>query len=202
MKLYVTWTSPYGRIARIVVAEKGLVDRVEIIEAKTRQAGSPYYAINPSGRVPYLVRDDGVGMEDSHLIALYLDRLDGNPRLTRPLEADGWAYGRQEAYARSMLDGVSVWVREMRRPANERSPTILAHERDRALRLADFWEREVAHPTMQGPLVMAQLLLVSALDFAAGGRMAELEASRPNLAAWAARLRAVPSIAATAPKFG
>jgi len=30
MKLYVTYTSPYARLARIVVVEKGLEGRVEI----------------------------------------------------------------------------------------------------------------------------------------------------------------------------
>ena len=32
MKLYVTYTSPYARLARIVIAEKALEDRVEIID--------------------------------------------------------------------------------------------------------------------------------------------------------------------------
>jgi glutathione S-transferase len=68
MKLYVTYTSPYARLARIVVVEKKLEDRVEILQAKTRTAGSPYYQINPSGRVPYLIDHAGVGMEDSQLI--------------------------------------------------------------------------------------------------------------------------------------
>ena len=36
MKLYVTYGSPYARLARIIVIEKALEDRVEIIEAKTR----------------------------------------------------------------------------------------------------------------------------------------------------------------------
>ena len=62
MKLYVTYTSPYARLVRIIVIEKALEDRVEILEAKTRAAGSPYYQINPSGRVPYLIDDAGVGM--------------------------------------------------------------------------------------------------------------------------------------------
>ena len=65
MKLYVTLTSPYARLARILVLEKALEDRVEIIAAKTRAADSPYYQINPSGRVPYLIDDSSVGMEDS-----------------------------------------------------------------------------------------------------------------------------------------
>jgi hypothetical protein len=48
MKLYVTFTSPYARLARILVIEKALEDRVEVIAAKTRIANSPYYQINPS----------------------------------------------------------------------------------------------------------------------------------------------------------
>ena len=59
MKLYVTYTSPYARLARILVEEKGLKDRVEIVEAKTRTPGGPYYQFNPSGRVPYLVDNAG-----------------------------------------------------------------------------------------------------------------------------------------------
>ena len=53
MKLYITPGSPYARMARIVVFEKGLNDRVETLVAKTRAPGSPYYAVNPSGRVPF-----------------------------------------------------------------------------------------------------------------------------------------------------
>ena len=73
LKLYITPGSPYARMARIVVLEKGLEGRVETVVAKTRAADSPYYGINPSGRVPYLVRDDGVGMEESAVICAYLD---------------------------------------------------------------------------------------------------------------------------------
>ena len=84
MKLYITPGSPYARMARIVVLEKGLEGRVEIIVAKTRVADSPYYDINPSGRVPYFIPDDGVGMEESALICAYLDHLDGEPVFDLP----------------------------------------------------------------------------------------------------------------------
>ena len=76
MKLYITPGSPYARMARIVVI---LERRVEIVAAQTRVADSPYYRINPSGRVPYLIRDDGVGLEESAVICAYLDHLDGDP---------------------------------------------------------------------------------------------------------------------------
>ena len=198
MKLHTTPTSPYGRLARMVIHEKGLGSRVEIVAAATRTAGSPYYAINPSGRVPFLVRDDGVGIEDSQLIVTFLDNLDGKPRLTPPLILQDWSYGRLETYARSMLDGISVYLREMRRPETERSPTILHHEADRALRLADFWEREIGHPLMQGPLNVAQLLLICALDTGARCQIGELERGRAKLSVWARRMREHPSVKATA----
>ena len=199
MKLYITPTSPYARVARIVVLEKGLGGRVEIIEARTRTAGSPYYDINPSGRVPFLVCDDGPAIEDSILIGTYLDNLDGRPVLTPPYDQDHWAYGRLEAYARSITDGLSVWVREMRRPENERSPTIIAHEAARAERLADFWEREIGHQLMQGPLNLAQLYLLVGLDQIVHWKLADLTRDRPHLAAWRARLHERSSVKVTAP---
>jgi glutathione S-transferase len=51
MKLYITPGSPYARMARIVVVEKGLASRVEIVLAQTRVIDSPYYTItNPIGK--------------------------------------------------------------------------------------------------------------------------------------------------------
>ena len=200
MQLHYTETSPFARLARIVVIEKGLTDRVTLIEAKTRVVDSPYYRINPSGRVPYLVRDDGQTMEDSQLICAYLDSLDGNPQLHVPFQHQDWAYGRLETYARSMTDGVSVFIREMRRAANERSPTILAHEIERAKRLADFWEHEIEHPLMNGPLNMAQMLLIVALDIGRSAKMADLTEGRAHLTTWARRVRAVPAVALTRPE--
>jgi glutathione S-transferase len=199
MKLYVTFTSPYARLARMLVAEKGLEARVEIVAAKTRTPDSPFYRINPSGRVPYLVDDAGVGIEDSQLICAYLDGLDGKPRFHPPLDPD-WSHRRLEARARSMCDGIAVWAREMGRPEHERSPTTLAHEVARSQRMADYFEAEVAHPVMQSTPNMAQLVLAIAIDFARTRGLGDLTAGRPQLAAWHARVSALPSIQATAPR--
>ena len=199
MKLYITTTSPYARLARMAVLEKGLADKVEVVEAKTRTPASPYYGINPSGRVPCLVRDDGQIMEDSQLICAWLDRLDGKPRLAPDYEAGDWAYGRLECHARSMLDGIAVWAREIRRPDGEKSPGIERHEVDRAGRMADFWDAEISHPLMQGPFNMAQMLLIAAIDMALHRGMGDLTSDRSKLAAWVQRVRQMPSVKATLP---
>lgn len=199
MKLYITPGSPYARMARIVVLEKGLESRVETIVAKTRVADSPYYGINPSGRVPYLVRDDGVGMEESALICAYLDHLDGEPKFDLPEGARAWEGRRLEALARSMLDGLSVWGREIARPENERSPGVIQHEADRAQRMADVWEREIDHPLMRGALNMIQMTLACALGLEARNPGFLWRPRRPKLAAWFERLAARASLKATVP---
>jgi glutathione S-transferase len=199
MQLYVTYGSPYARLARIVVIEKALEDRVEIIEAKTRAPGSPYYQINPSGRVPYLVDDAGVGMEDSQLICAYLDVLDGRPRFQNASHASDWAYLRLEFAARSMCDGIAVWGREMARPENERSPTALAHESARAQRMADFFEGRVTDPLMQGSPCMAHLIFAVAVEMARKRGLGDLTASRPRLAIWMRSISDLPSMQRTVP---
>jgi glutathione S-transferase len=199
MKLYVTLGSPYARLARILVIEKGLEDRVEVIQAKTRTSGSPYYQINPSGRVPFLVDDAGIGMEDSQLICAYLDSLDGKPRFHDPLGASDWDYLRLEYAARSMCEGICVWVREMSRPDSERSPTVLAHELARAKRMADAFEDRVTDPLMQGTPCMAHLILAVALDMAHKRGSGDLTNGRPQLATWMRSISNLPSIQRTAP---
>ena len=199
MKLYITPMSPYARLARILVIEKGLGDRVDIIQAKTRTAGSPYYQINPSGRVPYLGDGAETGMEDSQLICAYLDAIDGKPLFHHRSSQANWAYRRLEASARSMCDGISVWVREMARPENERSPFVLAHEADRMQRMADFFEVQIADPALDGAPKMAHLILAVALDAARSRGPADLTAGRPRLAAWQRRMAERASIKATAP---
>jgi glutathione S-transferase len=199
MKLYVTYTSPYARLARIVVIEKALQDRVDIIEAKTRTPASPYYQINPSGRVPYLIDDAGVGMEDSQLICAYLDMLDGKPRFHDIRSgAPDWPYLRLEAAARSLCDGISVWSREMHRPETERSPAVLAHEVARGQRIADAFEAWPT-PLMQGPTRMAHLILAVALEYARKRGVGDLTVGRPRLGTRLRRITDLPSMKATAP---
>jgi glutathione S-transferase len=186
-------------MARIVVLQKALASRVEIVAAQTRLANSPYYAINPSGRVPYLVRDDGVGMEESSVICAYLDNLDGKPLLAIPEGTAGWEAHRLEALARSLVDGLAVWSRELARPTDERSPTVIRHEQARSARMTDVWEREIVHAYMQGALNMAQLTLACGLGLSIRNPDFHWRPGHPRLSEWYDRIAARPAFAATEP---
>jgi len=199
MKLHVTYTSPYARMTRAALIEHALQDRVEVLPAKTRQANSPYYTIAPSGRVPFLELDDGRPLEESEIICAYFDAIGNGPPLRRAIDLDNWEYARLHAMARSYLDGVGVWGREVRRPDSEQSPSVVAHEIARNQRLADVWEREIGHPLMNGDLNVAQLVLYCAFDAVNLYTGVEATPDHPNLQAWRARLAERPSLAATPP---
>ncbi len=203
MKLYITEGSPYARIVRTFLHEKGLQDRVEIIYAQTRKAGSPYYQINPSGRVPYLTRDQGAPLEESALIVDWLDQLDGKPMFTLPSGEAGWEARRLEALARSLMDGLAVWSRENSRAADERSPTTIKHETARSARMADVWENTIDHPWMHSapssPPNMAQITLACALGMDARNADWHWRPGRPKLASWYERFATRPSFVASAP---
>lgn len=197
VQLWITPTSPYARLARIIVREKGLGGTVTEHMARTRESGSPFYTVNPSGRVPCLVLPDGTVMEESALICDWLDESDGHPCFARPMGEDRWDFAMAEVRARSLLDGLAVWLREMKRPEDERSPGVIAHEVERARRLLAMWEDDTDNRWLTGDLNHVQMALVAALDTL--GRLDDPPAIGPNLAAWHARISTRPSIAETAP---
>jgi len=164
MKLYGTTTSPYARIARIVVFEKNLQNNVEFIWIKTRIPNDPFLSINSSGRVPFLLLSNGFGLEDTPAIVDYLDALQKPYLFLHGMDRKNWEYRRLEATSKAMLDGLAVWVREVRRPNDEQSPTVINHELHRAERLSDFFNDLTSNPVFSEEMNLAQLYLFAALD--------------------------------------
>ncbi len=202
MKLFVTPTSPYARLAMIVRLEKGLADRVELVWTRTRKADDPMLAINPSGRIPFLLLEDGTGYEDTDVIVPYLDSLVSPRRFEPPGGEAYWPFCRVRAMARSMLDGISVWAREVVRPDNEQSPGIIEHERRRAGRMADYFEGIIGEPPLAGTLNTAQLILFCALDVERRLPGLDWRAGHLGLADWYAHMLDVPSISGSVPPPG
>ncbi len=89
MKLYQTYTSPFPTRVRLMLYAKGI--EAEIIEPpgfhSSAESKGDYMAINPIGRVPTLVLDDGRALPESEVICEYLEDAFPTPSL-RP--ADPW----------------------------------------------------------------------------------------------------------------
>ena len=80
MRLLINTTSPYTRIARVTLWEKGLRDaETQIVDP---WGDTPeLLAANPAGRVPALITDDGQPLTESLLIVLWLEKIRPEPSL-------------------------------------------------------------------------------------------------------------------------
>ena len=86
MKLYQTYASPFPTRVRLLLYAKGL--EVEIIEPPgfhaSTEAKGEYLTINPIGRVPTLLLDDGRALPESEVICEYLEDAYPEPSLRPP----------------------------------------------------------------------------------------------------------------------
>ncbi len=78
-------------------------------------------------------------------------------------------------------------------------PSILEHEAQRSVRMADLWELQIDHPLMRRPLNLAQITLASALGMEALNPDFSWRPGHPKLSAWFEAIAAHPSLVATAP---
>lgn len=198
--------APSPRRARIVLAEKGIAHDVKIVDlSKGEQLTPEFRAINPACTVPALVLDDGAVLTDNAGIAAWAEAIQPEPSLlgTTPLEKAAVASWNSKIEgecfmaiaevlrntARGMID------RALPGPENYAQIPELA-ERGRA-RLGHFLDRFETH--MQGRdwvaidrFSLADITAGVALDFA-GWVKVDVNAGRPAIAAWRARLAERPS---------
>lgn len=73
MELYLNTTSPYARVARILLMEKGLMSKVTLKWCDPWADDAELLMVNPAGRVPALVTAEGITLSESMLLAVYLD---------------------------------------------------------------------------------------------------------------------------------
>ena len=73
MKLLSSLTSPYGRKVRIVLLEKKIPFQLQV--ENPWLPDSTIGEVNPLGKVPVLVLEDGISVFDSRVIVEYLDML-------------------------------------------------------------------------------------------------------------------------------
>ena len=196
MKLYGTKTSPYARIIRIVIFEKKLENKIELVWAKTRVPGDPMLKFNLSGRVPFLLLDDGMGIEDTPVLVQFLDSLKNPMLFSHGTGKFNLEYLRLEAMTRSILDGLSVWLREIRRPLEEQSATIIEHEKCRSQRLIEHFNGNgfATNALLNGSLNLAQLYLFAALDLERQIPLFIWRQNNINLTNWFERIDSFQSV--------
>lgn len=100
MKLLASSTSPYARKLRILAHELGLA--LTFVETAAMEDPAELLAVNPLGKVPVLVLDDGTALFDSRVISRYLLSLAPGNAL---LPVDGSAHWH-DLTSEAMADGI------------------------------------------------------------------------------------------------
>lgn len=132
MKLITSYTSPFGRKVRIVLAEK----RIEYQLAENNSADSDVAALNPLGKVPVLLLDDGRTLYDSRVIVDFLDHSSPVGKLIPADHRQAINIKRREALADGINDAAELIRQEHLRPAALQSAEWISHQQakiDRAL---------------------------------------------------------------------
>ena len=119
MKLYTSPTSPYARKVRVVLAEKKI--ECECIDEDPWSENAAIAQLNPLGKIPVLILDDGTAIYDSRVIVGYLDTVSPVSRLIPEPSRQRIAVQRWEALADGICDAASAIVREQKRPVKQQS---------------------------------------------------------------------------------
>lgn len=197
MQLIYSATSPYARKVRMLVIEKGLTDRVEVVVANPLQDPPELLAANPLAKVPALIVEAGFTLFDSPLLCAYIDSL-AEPRMIPAAGPERWRVLRREALADGITDAAVSSVMEGRRIESQRSPEWLARWRSAILRGVVELEKESGALGGRFDLgAIASAAALAYLDF----RLPHIEwrAQAPGLSAWLEDVRSRESFAATVP---
>ncbi|OJZ17664.1 MAG: glutathione S-transferase [Thiobacillus sp. 65-29] len=119
MKLVTSLTSPYGRKVRVVLAEKKVPFQLQV--ENPWLPDSPVPEINPLGKVPVLVLEDGVSVFDSRVIVEYVDHLTPVAHLIPGEPKSRMMVRGVEALADGVADAAVAVYLEKKRPADKQS---------------------------------------------------------------------------------
>ena len=199
MKLISSPASPYARKVRVVLHETGLIDAVEEHNVATSpmDTNADLKAVNPLGRLPALIGDDGRAIYDSRVITRFLDARAGTSLYPQD---NIWQVLTLEATGEGMLDSLLLMVYEGRaRPPEQQSKDWVEAQWAKASRgiaaLNDDWIDLLSGPVTGGHVAAGCALGYA--DFRHAGR--DWRSANPALADWFATFSQRPSMVATAP---
>lgn len=202
MKLYCTAASPFSRKVRILVREMGLEKNVEEIAARP-STSEELPRVNPLGKIPALILDDGSALMDSRVICEYLNDLGGGkffPGASLFSQHNRrWKALMLQALGDGLCDAAVAYVYERIRPAELQSGDTKARYLAAVTRTLDVLEGASAKfaefPTIGEVAIGCGL---GYLDFREV--VPDWRNGRPALAAWFETFSQYPSVIATRPQ--
>lgn len=201
MKLFWSSRSPFVRKVMVFAHEAGLAGqiRTEKTLVSSTAANRELMRVNPLGKIPTLVTDDGKALFDSYVICEYLDSLNAGEKLIPQAPEKRFPALRWHALGDNMLDNLLLWRNELLKPASRQTPDALAAYEAKTRAGLDALEAEAAALGAATVSIghVAVAVALGYLDF----RLPQLgwRNGRPKLAAWHDTFSQRPSFQATLP---
>jgi glutathione S-transferase len=190
VKLYGNPLSPFARKACFIAHAHGIaMEQIDILPL----SDEGFRRVNPLGKIPALVLDDGTVMIDSRVICEYLDQRGGGEFF--PVGAERW----KALTLQSLGDGVGEAAVIYSILGREETPPAKYRTRQMAAMLAGMDALE--HTEFNDPPQIGEISVGCALAYIEF-RMPELDwkRARPRLAAWYSQFCEYPAMKATAAK--
>jgi glutathione S-transferase len=201
MKLIGSLTSPYVRKVRVVMAEKHIDCEFEVQSPWVEH--NTISDLNPLGKIPVLVLDDGTALFDSRVIVEYLDALTPVSRLIPETNRQRILVKRWEALGDGICDAAAAIFLEQKRPAKQQSPEWIDRQRLKVMQgvkaiAHELGERHWCHGEAYSLADVAVGCCLGYLDF----RLPDLgwREQYPNLARHADKLAKRASFKNTVPQ--
>ena len=198
MQLYISPTSPYARKAWMVVLEKGLKDKVEIVPVNPWGSPPELTSKNPLSQVPVLFIGPEQAFYDSRVICAYLDGVKDEPALVPQAGMERMAVLRMEALADGMSDvAVATFFARKDNGDNPDTPEI-ERQLGKIAAALKVMEGEVSN--FEGKLNLGTIAYSASLAYL-DLRYSELQWRQqvPRLAAWFETIAERPAMLTTAP---
>jgi glutathione S-transferase len=200
MKIYYSATSPFVRKCLVSAQELRLRERLELVPASPHPVNrdAALVAVNPLGKVPTLITDEGCVIFDSRVICEYLNAL-GDGHLIPTSAAARWRVLTDQTLADGMLDAAVLTRYETTaRPENLRWNAWIGGQLEKVTcGLTEFERRAGELPGRIDVGTIALGCTLGYLDF----RYATMSwrARHPTLAAWYAGFSQRESMTTTQP---
>jgi glutathione S-transferase len=201
MKLHWSPRSPFVRKVMAFAHETGLAGRIETVKTlvSSTTANRELMRVNPLGKIPTLITDDGKALFDSSVICEYLDSLHGGEKLYPQSPEKRWQALRWHALGDNMLDNLILWRGELLRAKPQQSPEILAAFETKIRASLDALDNDAA-ALGAAPLSIGHVAVGVALGYI-DFRFPDLawRNGHPKIAAWHESFARRPSYQATLP---
>ncbi|MBL4907314.1 MAG: glutathione S-transferase [Sneathiella sp.] len=208
MKVYEFKGFPNPARIRVALAEKGLFNETEFVHIDVPGGDhlkSEFLAKNPSGNVPVLELDDGTLISECSAITEYIDQIDGEPDLTgRTAQERAVIAMMQRKVEAGFLDAVAAFFHHA---TPGLGPNVEQYQNEdwgrnqleKAVKTLHWMEEVLQNQDyIAGNSFSVADITALAGFFFAGFVDLDIPENCPNVAAYAERLKARPSVAQAA----